>query len=220
MVPFLDQFLPLKVFQGHSLLKRENHPFSKVKTFIQNYTHTVPTLVWISALNIYRTWHFEPAHKIDTVLFQTISLWINNKYIQWVQTKLVHMTLGNTSVLCTSFVCAHCIFNDKLPNTGSTSNGQFRTRPTRQGGRAWYPPDPLASCKQLRGIYRENIFHLRKNICPLGKKICVILRETLYKTNVFCILNWILCHPIFPIFKYIQCFQAFWSLFITMDWWW
>ena len=202
MVPFLDQFLPLKVFQGHSLLKRENHPFSKGKRLSfanwpilsKNYTHTVPTLVWISALNIYRTWHFEPAHKIDTVLFQTISLWINNKYIH--------------------------IFNDKLPNTGSTSNGQFRTRPTRQGGRAWYPPDPLASCKQLRGIYRENIFHLRKNICPLGKKICVILRETLYKTNVFCIWNWILCHPIFPIFKYIQCFQAFWSLFITMDWWW
>ena len=25
------------------------------------------------------------------------------------QTKLVHMTLGNTSVLCTSLVCAHCI---------------------------------------------------------------------------------------------------------------
>ena len=29
--------------------------------------------------------------------------------IQWAQTKLVHMTLGNTSVLCTSLVCAHCI---------------------------------------------------------------------------------------------------------------
>ena len=30
-------------------------------------------------------------------------------YIQWAQTKLVHMTLGNTNVLCTSLVCAHCI---------------------------------------------------------------------------------------------------------------
>ena len=29
--------------------------------------------------------------------------------IQWAQTKLVHMTLGYTSVLCTSLVCAHCI---------------------------------------------------------------------------------------------------------------
>ena len=34
MVPFLDQFLPLKVFQGHSLLKRGNCSFSKVKTLI------------------------------------------------------------------------------------------------------------------------------------------------------------------------------------------
>ena len=157
---FWTNFYPLRCSRGtHSwkgkiilFQKWKRSSFANWPILSKNYTHTVPTLVWISALNIYRTWHFEPAHKIDTVLFQTISLWINNKYIQWVQTKLVHMTLGNTSVLCTSFVCAHCIFNDKLPNTGSTSNGQFRTCPTRQGGRAWYPPDPLASRQQLRGI--------------------------------------------------------------------
>ena len=34
LVAFLDQFLPLKVFQGHSLLKRGNPQFSKVKTLI------------------------------------------------------------------------------------------------------------------------------------------------------------------------------------------
>ena len=35
-------------------------------------------------------------------------------HIQWAQTKLVHMTLGNTSVLCTSLVCAHCILFNLL----------------------------------------------------------------------------------------------------------
>ena len=39
----------------------------------------------------------------------SVEVYYSNGLIQWAQTKLVHMTLGNTSVLCTSLVCAHCI---------------------------------------------------------------------------------------------------------------
>ena len=33
---------------------------------------------------------------------------LSEAVIQWAPTKLVHMTLGYTSVLCTSLVGAHC----------------------------------------------------------------------------------------------------------------
>ena len=42
----------------------------------------------------------------------SVEVYYSNGLIQWAQTKLVHMTLGNTSVLCTSLVCAHCITDD------------------------------------------------------------------------------------------------------------
>ena len=50
-----------------------------------------------------------PARTFYKILFgfeNPQKIWLK---IQWAQTKLVHMTLGYTSVLCTSLVGAHCI---------------------------------------------------------------------------------------------------------------
>ena len=52
------------------------------------------------------------------ILLRYFSFLLISHLVQWEPTKLVHMTLGNTSVLCTSLVGAHCI--DQNPGRPET----------------------------------------------------------------------------------------------------
>ena len=59
----------------------------------------------------------------------------------------------------------------------------------------------MISCGDLiefMAVFDESNSQLLKCMQLKHHLTCVILRETLYKTNVFCIWNRILCHPVIP----------------------
>ena len=73
----------------------------RMRSLYKKFVNTHPSALWGS------TWIFGIVAKSPPNFWRTI-------HIQWTPTKLVHMTLSNTSVLCTSLVVAHCIPLTKL----------------------------------------------------------------------------------------------------------